>query len=209
MSWTKLGDEFGDVTASLSDAAVRTHIDALNYSNRLLLDLIVPKKALIRFANSDSRDAAAYELTAAGWWEDRGPEWFIGCRFPEWQQESAEVIRRRGQMRDAQTRRRRHARGEHDMCLPSKCPNAMSSQVSSLVSSDDSSGVSGGVSGTGRDGTGRDGTTSHPTVPGEAPRADPRDGASHYPPPRQIASEEQFTTGLSAVRTAAGIRKET
>lgn len=195
MTWVKFGDEYGDETATLSDAAYRTHGDALGYSARLLLDLVIPKKALIRFANSDSRDAAAYELVAAEWWEDRGPEWYIGLRHPEWQLEKADVERSQEKSRVRQMRRRRHVRGDHSECLPSACPDAMSRRLSQIDSQGLSRGdsrrgsrekpdsgqheaeqnrtespsesrrESQGLSGSGRDGTGRVGTESLPPRP--------------------------------------------
>jgi len=57
MTWTKLGDEFSDAAAGLSSAAFRTHVEALCWSNRRLLDLIIPKASLKRFAEDPNAQA--------------------------------------------------------------------------------------------------------------------------------------------------------
>lgn len=125
MTWTKLGDEFGDAAAALSDAAHRTHVDALNWSNRLLLDLVVPKLHLRRFAFSPAVDVpqpdtcpVVRELIEGGWWEDRDEAWYIGLRWPEWQRDRAQVERTRGAASERKRRERAHARDDHSLCLP-------------------------------------------------------------------------------------------
>ena len=80
--WTKLGDEWSAEARDLSDAAYRTHVDALCWSNERLLDLRIPRRDLRRFAETADPDAAVKELIAAGWWRDDGDGWFIGLRFP-------------------------------------------------------------------------------------------------------------------------------
>jgi hypothetical protein len=85
MPWTKLGDEFPDETRDLSDRAFRTHVEALVWSNRHSLDLVIPKADMRYFAKTRYRQRAAEELVAAGWWEDLGKAWFIGNVHPEWQ----------------------------------------------------------------------------------------------------------------------------
>ncbi|MGC7224587.1 hypothetical protein RBA13_22790, partial [Mycobacteroides abscessus subsp. massiliense] len=42
MTWTKLSDDYGDDCWRLSDAAFRTHTEGLCWSNRKLLDLVIP-----------------------------------------------------------------------------------------------------------------------------------------------------------------------
>jgi len=95
VTWTKLGDEFGPESADLTDAEYRTHVEALVYSSWRLLDLHVPKSEVRRFAGSPAAEAAVDGLVVKGWWEDRGDAWYIGVRFPEWQQERAQVETRR------------------------------------------------------------------------------------------------------------------
>jgi hypothetical protein len=74
MTWTKLSDDFTDDTETLSDAAVRLHIEGLVWSNKKLLDLRIPKADLRRFAKSE---AAIPELLAGEWWEDDGDHFVI------------------------------------------------------------------------------------------------------------------------------------
>lgn len=118
-----MGDEFNDAAADLSDAAARTHVDALLWSNRRLLDLLVPKRDLRRFAFSPAVDVAdpdggqvVAELVSAGWWEDRGDAWYVGLRWPEWQLERGQVEDRRERETTKKRRQRAHARGDHSLC---------------------------------------------------------------------------------------------
>ena len=74
VTWTKLSDDFGDDNWSLSDAAFRLHTEALIWSNRKLLDMVIPKGDIARFAK---RPEAVEELLDAGWWEDDGDAYTI------------------------------------------------------------------------------------------------------------------------------------
>lgn len=124
MTWTKLGDEFSDEARDLSDAAYRTHVDALCWSNRRLLDLVIPKRDLRRFGETADPDTAAKELVHGGWWEDRGDAWWIGLRFADWQQESAVVTHKREQSAVTSRRSRMHKAGDHSLCLSKHCTAA-------------------------------------------------------------------------------------
>src|SRR4051812_17547972 len=95
MTWTKLGDEFPDEARDLSDAAFRTHVEALCWSNRRGLDLNIPKRDLKRFAETNQPERAVEDLLRAGWWEDSGEDWSIGSQFPDWQLDAAVVAQRR------------------------------------------------------------------------------------------------------------------
>jgi len=117
VTWTKLGAEWPDEARNLSDAAYRLHIDALTYSNRLLTDLIVDKNDLRRFAYVSDPDAAARELVATGWWEDRGTRWYIGGKFAGWQRSREQVETKRNTDTKAQRRKRLHDSGDHADCL--------------------------------------------------------------------------------------------
>ena len=108
MTWTKLGDEFSDEARDLSDAAYRTHVDALCWSNRRQLDLVIPKRDLRRFGETGDPDTAAKELVHGGWWEAHGDAWWIGLRFADWQIESAVVVRKREQSATTTRRSRMH-----------------------------------------------------------------------------------------------------
>lgn len=150
--WTKLGDEFPDEARELSDAAFRTHVEALCWSNRRLLDLVIEKRDLKRFAETDNPDAAVDELVDIGWWQDAGGAWFIGTRFSEWQRDRSQVEHRREQQALAQKRRRRHLVGDHSLCLSCTQP------VESTDDATDDSTVDSTVEQAddpGRDGTGR------------------------------------------------------
>ncbi|WP_286344440.1 hypothetical protein [Frondihabitans sucicola] len=74
VTWTKLSDDFGDDNWSLSDAAFRLHTEALIWSNRKLLDMVIPKEDVARFAK---RPEAVEELLEAGWWEDDGDTYAV------------------------------------------------------------------------------------------------------------------------------------
>lgn len=74
MTWTKLSDDFTDDCWTLSDAAYRLHSDALVWSNRKLLDCVIPKEDVPRFAK---RPEAIQELLDGGYWSDAGPDYVI------------------------------------------------------------------------------------------------------------------------------------
>ncbi len=122
MTWTKLGDEFSDEARDLTDAEHRTHVDALGWSNRRGLDLLIPKRDLRKFGESPSAAEAADGLVAKGWWADRGEYWYIGLRFPEWQLERAVITKRREASALRMRRSRLHKAGDHSLCLAENCP---------------------------------------------------------------------------------------
>lgn len=64
MTWTKLSDDFADEAWTLSDAGFRLLVEMLNWSNRKLLDLKIPKDELRRFAKCPE---AIQELVAGDW----------------------------------------------------------------------------------------------------------------------------------------------
>lgn len=130
MTWVKTGDEWVDDAADLSDAAVRTHLDALHWNARRLLDLHIPKRDLMRFAFSPNAAAAIDELIACHWWIDEGTSWYLAHR-PEWQLSREQVERRRNQNAQAQERGRRHRRGDHSLCLPNRCTSAADTHADS------------------------------------------------------------------------------
>lgn len=121
MTWTKLGDEFPAAARELTDAELRTHVEALCWSSLRLLDLRIPKQDVRRFAESPDAAAAIDGLAAKGWWKDLGDEWDIGLKFADWQQERRQVEHRRTYLAEAQRRSRAHRAGDHSLCLPN-CP---------------------------------------------------------------------------------------
>lgn len=156
MSWTKLGDEFSDEAQDLSSDAFRTHVEALLWSNRRLLDLVIPKRDLKRFAESPDPGAAAEELVAAGWWQDAVDSWYVGVHFAEWQQESVVIEHKRKTSAMTTRRNRLHKAGDHSICRPEHCKVAHDRDASPPTSRAQSPG------------TGRDGTGNPPTEPNYA-----------------------------------------
>ncbi|MGY1751158.1 hypothetical protein [Modestobacter sp. SYSU DS0511] len=124
MTWTKLGEEFSDAARDLSDAAYRTYVDALCWSNRRQLDLLIPKRDLRRFGETDDPATAVKELVHAEWWEDRGDAWYIGLRFADWQEPSVVVTARRERSALTTRRSRLHHADDHSLCLPRNCAAA-------------------------------------------------------------------------------------
>lgn len=152
MTWSKIGDEFVPASMDLSDVAFRLHVEALCYSNWRLLDLTIPKRAFARYTAVEDIAGAAAELIDQGWWQDLGDEWWVGCRFPEWQRDRSQVEHRREQLALAQRRRRAHLVDDHRFCL--NCSSKAASSDDSTVEYDDDPV-------TGRDGYGS-GTTPGP-----------------------------------------------
>jgi hypothetical protein len=121
MPLTMLGREMLDEGAALSDTAWRLHVEALIISTSRLHDLEVPKRLLERQSETHGdHPPAVAELIEHGWWEDRGDCWYIGLRFPQWQQSKAQVEHRRQINYAAQERKRAHDSGDHRKCLPGR-----------------------------------------------------------------------------------------
>jgi hypothetical protein len=121
MTWTKLGEEFPDEARGLTDAAFRTHVEALCWSNRRGLDLRIPRRDLRRFAETDDPDTAVKVLIDCGWWKDDGDAWLIDGKFPDWQIESAVIAQRREAAALRVKRHRLHKIGDHSICLEGSC----------------------------------------------------------------------------------------
>ena len=118
MTWTKLGDEFLPAAAELTDGEYRTHVEALIWSSWRMLDLQISKGDVKRFAESPDVEAAIKGLVAKDWWEDRGDAWYVGLRWPEWQQSREQVTNRKAYLTEAKRRSRAHRKGDHSLCLP-------------------------------------------------------------------------------------------
>ncbi len=69
MTWSKLSDDYSDDAWTLTDAAFRLHTEGIVWSNRKLLDCIISKDDLRRFAKTPE---ALQELLDAGFWQDAG-----------------------------------------------------------------------------------------------------------------------------------------
>jgi len=74
MTWTKLGDEYGDQCWKLSDVAFRLHTEALVWQNRRHLDGRLAKDEMGQWTK---RAQAATELVEYGWWADEGDHYQI------------------------------------------------------------------------------------------------------------------------------------
>jgi hypothetical protein len=80
VTWDKRGTEFSDecAAAGLSDAAYRTHSEAIEWLYRVERPtLSIPKNVVRRFAGSPDYARAITDLVAAGFWEDCGDCWEV------------------------------------------------------------------------------------------------------------------------------------
>lgn len=80
MTWSKYGAEFWDDLANvgLSDAAARTHAEAIGWIYRVeQTGLTIPKHLVRRFAGSAEWEVAVTDLVAAGFWQDHGDAYLV------------------------------------------------------------------------------------------------------------------------------------
>jgi hypothetical protein len=80
VTWTKLGAEFNSecVLAGLSDAAYRTHCEAIGWLYEVEdTSCRIPKRLLGRFAGSSDAGIAIEQLTGIGFWKDAGAVWVV------------------------------------------------------------------------------------------------------------------------------------
>ena len=136
MWFAMLGAEMAYQGAELSDAAWRTHCEALIWSRQRTLDGSIPKRDLPRFAYSANAGEAVVELIEREWWEDRGEYWVLIFGM-EWQVTKKQLEARRAADRKRQNRRRAHADGDHTLCVdPDHChavTNAVTRTVTNAV----------------------------------------------------------------------------
>lgn len=120
MVWTKLDDRYGDDCAPLSDAAFRTHTEALNWTMRRETEGRITTRDLRRFAETADPDAAVAELAEIGWWEDHdsGDGWQVIKDMPY--QRTKEQI---AADREATADRQRRWRERHGKKKPSSKPD--------------------------------------------------------------------------------------
>jgi hypothetical protein len=107
--WMKLTDDFPArcAAAGLSDAAVRTHIDALCSIMAREKGPVLTARELRRFLESEDADRAIAELLAAGWWVRDGSDGAVRVVANMADQPEPEVIAKR---RDATAERKRRER---------------------------------------------------------------------------------------------------
>lgn len=106
MTWVKISDDFAEDCSSLSDAAFRTHVEALGWVMRRERGARFPKRELRRFTETrGDGEAAARELVEKGYWAEQGEEWEVVHSYAN--QPEPEVIAAR---RAADAERQRRAR---------------------------------------------------------------------------------------------------
>jgi hypothetical protein len=119
MVWTKLDDRYGDDCAPLSDAAFRTHTEALNWTMRRETEGRITTRDLRRFAETAEPDTAVAELVEHDFWEDHdsGDGWTI-LRDIHYQRTKDQIAADR----EATAERQRRWREKHGKKKPSSKP---------------------------------------------------------------------------------------
>lgn len=119
VTWNKHGTEFYDecADAGLSDAAFRTHVEAIGWIYRVERpDMRIPKHLLRRFAGSDQWEIAAKDLAEVGFWQDDGDAYVIVHHRDVVRESIAAQVKHREQARIRQQRKRkRDARVTRDV----------------------------------------------------------------------------------------------
>lgn len=83
VTWTKFGAEYFDqcADAGLTDAAFRTHSEAIGWLYRInrddVKDLSIPDRAIRKFATSDDYEPAVAQLVRVGFWRDEGSHYVL------------------------------------------------------------------------------------------------------------------------------------
>lgn len=119
MTWTKTTTEFPDncAEAGLSDAAYRTHHEAISYICAQENTACTIKKATMRrWAGSDRAQSAADELVSASWWIDHGTYWEIVHHAEVIRSSLTYQINKREGDKERKHRERLHKAGDHSLC---------------------------------------------------------------------------------------------
>jgi hypothetical protein len=109
MTYCKLGTEFFDecADAGLSDAAVRTHAEAIIWLYRVeKFDMRIGKHLVRRFAGSDQYEVAIKDLVDAGFWLDDGDAWIVDHHRNIISQSLAAQLTHRAKERDRMRQKR-------------------------------------------------------------------------------------------------------
>lgn len=80
MTWTKLGSEFWPecLHHGLSDAAARTHAEAIAYIYEVEeMSCTIPKRLVRTFAGSEDSADAIEALVSIGWWKSHADKWEV------------------------------------------------------------------------------------------------------------------------------------
>jgi hypothetical protein len=110
VTWTKLGDEYGDDCRDLSDAAFRTHTEALIWTMRRETGGHITARDVTRFAESPHAEMSVSELVNCGWWSVEGQGYRIHHHM-EHQPEPDLLAKRREMTADRVRRHRRKKAG--------------------------------------------------------------------------------------------------
>lgn len=105
MTWLKTSDDFPDQCCGLSDAAYRTHHEALSWAMRRENGGRIPYREVKRFAESTASHAAVQELIEKGFWHDDGTAYQL-IHHMEHQPEPEVLARRREQAAERQRKNR-------------------------------------------------------------------------------------------------------
>lgn len=106
MTWLKLSDDYHDQCATLSDAAYRTHTEALAWTMRRETGGFISDRDIRRFAESEQAEEAVKELLDREFWKPAPGGYRIGHHM-EHQPEPDVLAKRR---MDAARRQRRYRR---------------------------------------------------------------------------------------------------
>jgi hypothetical protein len=110
MTWLKESDDFAVDCRALSDAAYRTHDEALLWVMRHLTGGRIPKRQLRWLAATKNPQKAAAELLAGGFWKDHGEEYEV-IHGMEDQIEPEVLAKRKADAAERQRRKRRKDAG--------------------------------------------------------------------------------------------------
>src|SRR5215212_11490199 len=136
MTWTKFGVEFFDecADAGLSDAAVRTHAEALGYLYRTeSRDMRIRKHTIRRFAGSGEYVAAVRELVDKRFWREDGAEYVLVHHGNVYRQSLAAQRDKRDRDKRAQQAHRDRERAEREAAKDSGKAQSVSDDVSAYV----------------------------------------------------------------------------
>lgn len=113
MTWLKLSDDFSDECAELSDAAYRSHVEALGWCMRRETGGLLTKRDIRRCLETEDPWAAVDELLEAGFWVREGESYRIVHHINH-QPEPDVLARRRERAAERQRKQRRKQAGLSD-----------------------------------------------------------------------------------------------
>lgn len=119
MTWTKTTTEFPDncAEAGLSDAAYRTHHEAISYiCAQENMTCTIKKATMRRWAGSDRAQAGVDQLVEIGWWIDHGTYWEILHHAEVIRSSLTYQINKREGDKERKHRERLHKQGDHSLC---------------------------------------------------------------------------------------------